>query len=70
MSKIIKACFTHRDLGYVVGGVSCDLLKFWTNDTDLDLLDILSVLPVDVRPGLVSTLLFTRPIDVWKLILA
>lgn len=45
---------THRDLGHIAGGMSCDFLKLWTNDTDfVELLQFVSELPGGIRPALV-----------------
>ncbi|KAJ0056160.1 hypothetical protein NL108_003445, partial [Boleophthalmus pectinirostris] len=42
----------HRDLGLMAGGVSCNLLEHWINDTEVDILDFLTDLPGDMRPAL------------------
>uniref|UniRef100_A0A8C8EZE9 Stereocilin LRR domain-containing protein n=1 Tax=Oncorhynchus tshawytscha TaxID=74940 RepID=A0A8C8EZE9_ONCTS len=43
-----------RDLGHIAGGMSCDWLKLWTNETDFsELLQFVSELPGGVRPALV-----------------
>uniref|UniRef100_A0AAZ1Y063 Stereocilin LRR domain-containing protein n=1 Tax=Oreochromis aureus TaxID=47969 RepID=A0AAZ1Y063_OREAU len=42
-----------RDLGHIAGGMSCDFLKLWTNDTDfVELLQFVSELPGGIRPAL------------------
>ncbi|XP_071344411.1 stereocilin [Trachinotus anak] len=42
-----------RALGHVAGGMSCDFLRLWTNDTDLaELLQFVSELPGGTRPAL------------------
>ncbi|XP_044213565.1 stereocilin [Thunnus albacares] len=42
-----------RDLGHIAGGMSCDLLRRWSNDTDFaELLQFVSVLPGGMRPAL------------------
>ncbi|KAL1007308.1 hypothetical protein UPYG_G00084780 [Umbra pygmaea] len=44
---------TIEDLGRIAGGISCDWLKLWTNETDyLELLQFLTELPGVVRPAL------------------
>lgn len=46
--------FTCRDLGHIAGGMSCDLLRHWSNDTDFaQLLQFVSMLPGGMRPALV-----------------
>uniref|UniRef100_A0A3Q2VYF0 Stereocilin n=1 Tax=Haplochromis burtoni TaxID=8153 RepID=A0A3Q2VYF0_HAPBU len=43
----------HQDLGHIAGGMSCDFLKLWTNDTDfVALLQFVSELPGGTRPAL------------------
>eukprot|EP00063_Salmo_salar_P007645 XP_013982480.1 PREDICTED: stereocilin-like isoform X1 [Salmo salar] len=45
---------TVEDLGHIAGGMSCDWLKLWTNETDFsELLQFVSELPGGVRPALV-----------------
>ncbi|XP_067342851.1 stereocilin [Channa argus] len=40
-------------LGHLAGGMNCDLLRFWSNDTDFaELLQFLSDLPGGMRPAL------------------
>ncbi|XP_069030487.1 stereocilin [Embiotoca jacksoni] len=42
-----------RNLGLIAGGVSCDLLRLWTNDTDFaQLIQFVSELPGGMRPAL------------------
>ncbi|XP_060924825.1 stereocilin [Limanda limanda] len=42
-----------RALGQVAGGMSCDFLRLWTNDTDFaELLQFVSELPGGLRPAL------------------
>ncbi|XP_023251500.1 stereocilin-like [Seriola lalandi dorsalis] len=42
-----------RSLGHVAGGMSCDFLRLWTNDTDFaELLQFVSELPGGTRPAL------------------
>ncbi|XP_029987138.1 stereocilin isoform X2 [Sphaeramia orbicularis] len=42
-----------RGLGHIASGLSCDLLKLWTNDTDFsELLQFITDLPGDMRPAL------------------
>nr|XP_020462051.1 stereocilin-like [Monopterus albus] len=42
-----------RALGHIAGGMSCDLLSLWTNNTDFaELLQFVSELPGGVRPAL------------------
>ncbi|CDQ61932.1 unnamed protein product [Oncorhynchus mykiss] len=44
---------TVEDLGHIAGGMSCDWLKLWTNETDFsELLQFVSELPGGVRPAL------------------
>lgn len=46
--------FTCRELGHIAGGMSCDFLRLWSNDTDsLELLQFVSELPGGMRPALV-----------------
>ncbi|KAM7406187.1 hypothetical protein PAMP_000580 [Pampus punctatissimus] len=42
-----------RDLGHIAGGMTCDLLRRWSNDTDFaELLQFVSMLPGGMRPAL------------------
>ncbi|XP_040896046.1 stereocilin-like [Toxotes jaculatrix] len=42
-----------RALGHIAGGMSCDFLRLWTNDTDFaELLQFVSELPEGIRPAL------------------
>ncbi|XP_018523372.1 stereocilin [Lates calcarifer] len=42
-----------RALGHIAGGMSCDFLRLWTNDTDFaELLQFVSELPGEMRPAL------------------
>ncbi|XP_029354317.1 stereocilin [Echeneis naucrates] len=42
-----------RDLGHVASGMSCDLLRLWSNETDFEeLLQFVSELPGDIRSAL------------------
>ncbi|XP_042343752.1 stereocilin [Plectropomus leopardus] len=42
-----------RDLGHIAGGMSCNFLRLWSNDTDFaDLFQFVSELPESVRPAL------------------
>nr|XP_046241689.1 stereocilin [Scatophagus argus] len=42
-----------RDLGHIASGMSCDLLRLWSNDTDVAaLLQFISELPAGMRPAL------------------
>ncbi|KAL7406680.1 hypothetical protein ABVT39_024498 [Epinephelus coioides] len=44
---------TVRDLGHIAGGMSCDFLRLWSNDTDFaELLQFVSELPGGMRPAL------------------
>lgn len=48
--------FACRDLGHIAGGMSCDLMKHWSNETDfVGLLQFVSMLPGAMRPDLVGT---------------
>ncbi|XP_059202385.1 stereocilin [Centropristis striata] len=42
-----------RGLGHIAGGMSCDFLRLWSNDTDFsELLQVVSELPGGIRPAL------------------
>ncbi|XP_036951641.1 stereocilin [Acanthopagrus latus] len=42
-----------RDLGHIAGGMSCEFLSLWSNDTDFaELIQFVSELPGGVRPAL------------------
>ncbi|XP_053177657.1 stereocilin [Scomber japonicus] len=44
---------TVRDLRHIAGGMSCDLMKHWSNETDfVELLQFVSMLPGAMRPDL------------------
>lgn len=45
-----------RDMGQVAVGMTCDFLRFWSNDTDFAaLLQYLTMLPGNLRPALVRS---------------
>ncbi|XP_030582129.1 stereocilin [Archocentrus centrarchus] len=47
-----------RGLGHIAGGMSCDFLRLWTNDTDfVELLQFVSELPGGIRPALRSCII-------------
>ena len=53
--------FGCRDLGHMTGGMSCDWLRLWNNDTDFSkLVKLVSDLPEIIRPALVSGNSYTQ----------
>uniref|UniRef100_A0A3Q3IMP4 Stereocilin LRR domain-containing protein n=1 Tax=Monopterus albus TaxID=43700 RepID=A0A3Q3IMP4_MONAL len=57
-----SCCIPTQALGHIAGGMSCDLLSLWTNNTDFaELLQFVSELPGGVRPALVRNKHFNTP---------